>query len=78
MRTKFDRVTAENGWFAFAKKADNATETLFPRGSGRRKLLNALTAVLLFLPKMCLALLRKVYRIFRPHPDDVRRKQLKQ
>lgn len=76
MRTKFDRTVAENEFFHIAKKLDNTVNAFFPAGTIRRKILHAFWCVVKFLPRILLAGLKKIYRIVKPHPDDVRKKQL--
>lgn len=76
MRTKFDRTVAENEFFHIAKKLDNTVNAFFPAGTIRRKILHGIWCVISFLPRLILTGLKKLYRLVKPHPDDVRQKQL--
>lgn len=76
MRTKFDRTVAENEFFYIAKKLDNTVNAFFPAGTIRRKILHGFWCVVKFLPRVLFNELKKIYRLVKPHPDDVRKKQL--
>lgn len=76
MRTKFDRTVEENEIFYIAKKTDNTINTFFPVGTIRRKILYGCWCGIKFLPCLILTGLKNLYRLVKPHPDDVRKKQL--
>lgn len=76
MRTGFARTIAENEIYFIAHKLDNAVNHFCPAGSTRRKMLHCFWVVVKFIPALLLGGLKRVYRLAKPHPDDVRKKQL--